>query len=158
MPAQGWWPEGPPRKETLAEARHIGNGDEDAEVVPLRPRPAAAGLDAIVVGGGAIGLACGWRAARAGARVRVLERERPGSGASGVAAGMLAPVGEATWGEEAFVRLALASAAAWPAFATELAADAELPVGYSPLGALHVALDRDEAEALRQRFDRMRAL
>jgi glycine oxidase len=146
------------KESVLGSGSEQGNGKRDATVVPLRRAPGPRGLDALIVGGGVIGLSCAWRIAQRGARVRVLERERPGAGASGVAAGMLAPVGEATWGEEAFVRLALASAAAWPAFATELAADAELPVGYSPLGALHVALDRDEAEALRQRFDLMRAL
>ena len=56
--------------------------------------------DAIFVGGGVIGLACAWRAAERGARVCVLERDRPAAGATGVAAGMLAPVGEASWGEE----------------------------------------------------------
>ena len=49
-----------------------------------------------------------------------------------MAAGMLAPVGEAIWGEEALMRLGLASARAWPGFAAELAADSELEVGYAP--------------------------
>jgi glycine oxidase len=142
----------------LAEATYIGNGDEDAEVVPLRPRPVSTGLDAIIVGGGAIGLACAWQAARAGARVRVIERDRPGGGASGVAAGMLAPVGEATWGEDELLRLALASARRWPAFAAAVEADAEAGLSYVESGALHVALDRDEAEALDRRYDLMRSL
>jgi glycine oxidase len=115
-------------------------------------------LDALVVGGGVIGLACAWRAARRALRVRVLERARPGAGASGVAAGMLAPVGEATWGEENLLDLALASARAWPGFATELAEASGRRVGYLPYGALHVALDRDEGEELRRRFELMRSL
>jgi glycine oxidase len=131
-------------------------------VVPLkrlRSHDAGAdGVDAIVVGGGAIGLACAWRAARRGLRVRVLERDQPGVGASNVAAGMLAPVGEASWGEEALLRLALASARSWPSFAAELAADSEMEVGYEPGGALHVALDRDEVEELRRRFELMETL
>ena len=57
-------------------------------------------FDLLVVGGGVIGLACGWRAAQRGLRVCVLERGEVAAGASGVAAGMLAPVGEAWWGEE----------------------------------------------------------
>ena len=69
-------------------------------------------LDAIVVGGGVIGLACAWRAAQRGLPVAVLERERPGAGASGVAAGMLAPVGEATWGEDRLLELAAGLASA----------------------------------------------
>ena len=66
-------------------------------------------LDAIVVGGGVIGLACAWRLAQRGLDVVVLERDRPGAGASDVAAGMLAPVGEATWGEDWLYELARAS-------------------------------------------------
>ena len=119
-----------------------------------RPAP----VDALVVGAGAVGLACAWRAAERGLRVRVLERDVPGSGASGVAAGMLAPVGEATWGEEELLALALASHARWPGFAAELAAAAEREVGYLELGALHVANDRDEASELRHRFELMRSL
>ena len=134
----------------------------DDVVVPLkRSRVRDDGpeaLDAVVVGGGALGLACAWRAARRGVRVRVLERDHPGAGASHVAAGMLAPVGEASWGEEALMRLGLASARAWPEFAAELATDSELAVGYEPCGALHVALDRDEAEELRRRFELMDSL
>ena len=59
------------------------------------------GYDAIVVGGGVIGLACAWRAARRGARVCVLERDHPAAGATGVAAGMLAPVGRGVLGRGA---------------------------------------------------------
>ncbi|HEX3262544.1 MAG TPA: FAD-dependent oxidoreductase, partial [Solirubrobacterales bacterium] len=130
-------------------------------VVPLRRRrgrDADGVLDAIIVGGGTIGLACAWRAARRGLRVRVLERDAPGAGATGVAAGMLAPVGEAKWGEEALVRIALASARDWSGFAAELERDSGLESGYEPRGALHVALDRDESEALRRRFELMASL
>jgi glycine oxidase len=115
-------------------------------------------LDAVVVGGGAIGLACSWRAAQRGMRVRVLERDQPGSGASGVAAGMLAPVGEATWGEDRLLEAALASHSAWPGFAEELAADGGVETGFMPGGALHVALDRDEAAELRRRHELMSSL
>jgi glycine oxidase len=67
---------------------------------------------------------------------------------------MLAPVGEANWGEEALVRLALASARNWPVFAAELERESDLESGYEPRGALHVALDRDEAEELRRLLKR----
>jgi glycine oxidase len=131
-------------------------------VVPLRRSRAGddggESLDAVIVGGGTIGLACAWRAARRGLRVRVLERDVPGAGATHVAAGMLAPVGEANWGEDALVRIALASARDWSGFAAELEQDSGLPSGYEPRGALHVALDRDEAEELRRRYDLMASL
>ena len=142
----------------MAEARRSENGDADAEVVRLRPRSRPAGLDAIIVGGGVIGLACAWRAARGGARVRVIERESPGAGASGVAAGMLAPVGEATWGERALLALALASAEGWPSFVADIEEDSGGRVSYLRSGALHVALDRDEAEVLDRRYELMRSL
>jgi glycine/D-amino acid oxidase-like deaminating enzyme len=111
------------------------------------------GYDAIFVGGGVIGLASAWRAAARGARVCVLERDRPAAGATGVAAGMLAPVGEALWGEEELLALNLDSLRRWPAFARELEDEAELEISFSPCGALHVALDRDEAEELRRRHE-----
>jgi glycine oxidase len=115
-------------------------------------------VDAVIVGGGVIGLTCAWCAARRGLRVRVLERDRPGAGASGVAAGMLAPVGEATWGEEELLSLALRSHALWPDLAHRLAATAGRDPGFLELGAIHVALDRDEASELRRRFELMRSL
>ena len=64
---------------------------------------------------------------------------------------MLAPVGEASWGEEKLLSLNLESLSRWPGFAAELEADAELGVEFARCGALHVALDRDEAEELRRR-------
>ncbi len=114
--------------------------------------------DVVVVGAGVIGLACAWRAAERGLRVLVLERDRPGAGASNVAAGMLAPVGEATFGEDRLLELALESHRLWPRFDAELAAAAGAETGYAQLGALHVALDRDEAAELRRRFELMRSL
>ena len=122
------------------------------------PNRASDQADVVVVGAGVIGLACAWRCAQSGLRVRVLERDAPGAGASGIAAGMLAPVGEATWGEEGLTRLALGSHAAWPGFARELAEASGADVGYLPLGAIHAAFDRDEAEELRRRYHLMREL
>lgn len=111
------------------------------------------GHDVVVVGAGVIGLACAWRCAQRGMRVLVLERSSsPGDGASGVAAGMLAPVTEAEFGEEALLRLNLAGAALWPAFAAELSERSGLDTGYRASGALVAAADRDDAEELRRLF------
>ena len=79
----------------------------------------------------------------------------PPLGHQGLLPGCWHPVGEANWGEDALMRMATASARAWPEFASELAADSRLDVGYDACGALHVALDRDEAEELRRRFELM---
>lgn len=115
-------------------------------------------FDAVFVGGGIIGLAGAWRAAQRGARVAVLERAEPPAGATNVAAGMLAPVGELTFGEPELLRMTLASARLYPSFVAELEQASGLPTGYSRCGALHVALDRDEAAELRRVHDLQRSL
>ena len=107
--------------------------------------------DAAVVGAGVIGLACAWQAAQRGLGVVVLERGEPGSGATGVAAGMLAPVGEVAFGEQRLLEMMLASAEAYPDFCAALEAASGVATGYRRCGALHVALDRDEAGELRRR-------
>ena len=113
--------------------------------MPQDPNPTH---DVAVIGGGVIGLAVAWRAAKRGHDVCVLERGELGSGATHVAAGMLAPVTEADAGELALLKLGLRSARRWPGFATELAAAADIDPGLRACGALVVARDRDEAEAL----------
>jgi glycine oxidase len=104
--------------------------------------------DVAVIGGGVIGLAIAWRAAQRGHSVCVLERGALGAGASHVAAGMLAPVTEADAGELALLELGLRSARLWPPFAAQLSEAAGADPGLRRCGALVVARDRDEAEAL----------
>lgn len=105
--------------------------------------------DVVVVGGGVIGLAVGWRAAAAGLRVAVVD-PRPAGGATNVAAGMLAPVTEASYGEQALLSLCLASARRFPSFAAELAEVAGRPAGYRETGTLAVAADADDRAELRE--------
>jgi glycine/D-amino acid oxidase-like deaminating enzyme len=50
------------------------------------------------MGGGVWGLACAWEMARRGARVRLIERDRIGAGASGGVVGALAPHAPERWG------------------------------------------------------------
>ncbi len=107
--------------------------------------------DVVLVGAGVIGLASAWACARRGMDVCVLERDRPAAGATGVAAGMLAPVGEASWGEESVLSLNRNSLERWSKFAQDLEAETGLQVEFGAGGALHVALDRDEAEELQRR-------
>ena len=115
-------------------------------------------FDAIFVGGGVIGLSCAWRAARRGARVALLERAEPPAGATRVAAGMLAPVGELAFGEPELLEMTLASAQLYPDFVAELEAATGESTGYTCQGALHIALDRDEAGELRRVHDLQRSL
>ncbi len=106
--------------------------------------PERSGHDVVVVGAGLIGLACAWRAAQRGLSVILVEAKEPAAGASGVAAGMLAPVTEAEFGEEELLRLNLEAHARWQEFAPELGGD----LHHRREGALLVAADRDDAEAL----------
>ena len=115
--------------------------------------------DAVIVGGGVIGLACAWRLAQGGAQGRACSSaERPPAGATRVAAGMLAPVGELTFGEPELLELTLAAAELYPGFVAELEEASGVATGYAVCGALHVALDRDEAEQLRRVHDLQRSL
>jgi glycine oxidase len=111
-------------------------------------------LDAVIVGGGVIGLSCALRAQQRGLRVCVLERGEPGCGATRAAAGVLAPDPETP----GFTALARRSAELWPAFADELG-----DVGYTRCGSLVLAfdeaeLDRSFPEAGRLSGDECRAL
>ena len=119
--------------------------------------PMKTSYDVAVVGAGIVGLSCAWAAARRGMSVLVVDRDAAGSGASGVAAGMLAPVTEAEFGEEALLRLNLEAARAWPVFAARLAEQSGIDTSYRESGALVVAADRDDAEALRRLHDLQRA-
>lgn len=114
--------------------------------------------DALIVGGGVIGLSIAMRAAEAGVRACVIERGAPAGGATGVAAGMLAPVGEASWGEDALLELGRESLQMWPRFAADVESLAGMSAGFRRTGALHVALDRDEAEELDRRHELQRRL
>lgn len=111
--------------------------------------PGASVRDVVVVGGGIVGLAVAWRAADAGLAVTVLDPS-PGEGATRAAAGMLAAVSEADFGERELARLNLASAARWPEFAADLAAATGRDVPLLRAGSLAVAYDADDLALLRR--------
>jgi len=114
--------------------------------------------DVVVIGGGVIGLAVAWRAARAGLLVTVLERGRPGGETSHVAAGMLAPISEASLTERPGLALGLRSADAYQEFVAALSEASGQDLGYLRCGTLAVARDGDEAEALEREFEMRRGL
>jgi glycine oxidase len=111
--------------------------------------------DVVVVGAGVIGLSIAWSAARAGLAVTVRDPAlaapvptgEDGS-ASWAAAGMLAPVTEVHYGEEALLALNRAAAERWPAFAAELETAAGAPIGYRTSGTLSIARDGDDLAVL----------
>lgn len=78
-----------------------------------------------VAGAGALGLACAVRLAEAGAKVTVFDPAPPAANASGVAAGMLAPVFEAVLDAAARPHFGLLMAARelWPGFSERYGID-----------------------------------
>ena len=105
----------------------------------------------VVVGAGAIGCATAFALADRGVAVLIIDRSTAGSGASGAAAGMLAPFSESPKRGPVFEAgaAALAEFAAWRA-AVEHAAGVELEA--SAAGSLVVAGDAHQAEELRSRL------
>ncbi len=104
-------------------------------------------FDVAVAGGGLIGLAVAWRCAQRGQRVCVLD-DAPGTGASAAAAGMLAPVTEASYGEERLLDLCRESLARYPGFVAELERVTGVDVGLRTTGTLVVGFDADDMAAL----------
>lgn len=105
-----------------------------------------------IVGGGIIGLSIGWECLRRGHEVTVAD-PHPGQGASHVAAGMLAPVGEAHFGEQALTALLVEAARLWPSYAASLG-----DVGYRDEGTLQIGLTADDVNELKRLWQHQESL
>ncbi len=97
----------------------------------------------LIIGGGVIGLAIGWRAAQRGLKVIVAD-PAPGYGASHAAAGMLTPVAEAAYAERELFELGRRSLSQYPEFAAELTEVTGASVGFRRTGTLLVGYDADD--------------
>lgn len=117
----------------------------------------AADPDVVVAGGGLIGLSVAWRSAQRGLSVTVVD-EQASAGASYAAAGMLAPVSEAAYGEEALLALCLDSLRRYPAFVVEVERASRIDVGLRRAGTLVVGFDADDVRALDALHDFQRGL
>lgn len=107
----------------------------------------SAPVDVVVAGGGLIGASIAWRSIQRGLTVRLVD-PAPGSGASHAAGGMLAPVSEATYGEERLLRLCQESLRRYPSFVAELESATGRSVGLRTTGTLLVGFDADDMRAL----------
>ena len=104
-----------------------------------------------VVGGGIIGLTTAFELTERGQRVRVYDPTpgECGTGASYFAGGMLAPIAEVQFQQDALFPLMVSSANAYPSLMRRLAAVTDAPTGYDTTGTLVVASDRADAAHLR---------
>lgn len=114
---------------------------------PSRGVASSRTADVVVVGGGLIGASAAWRLAQRGLSVALIVGD-PTMAASGVAAGMLAPVTETTFTEERLLRLTLESVEMYDAFCAELTEASDQPAGLLRTPTLSVAHDADDAARL----------
>ena len=109
------------------------------------------GADVVVVGAGVIGCALARELTQAQLRVVVIDRDEPGAGASGAAAGILSPQAEAD-GPSPLLALGLESRSMFPALVEDLRGETGIDVPYRASGTLVIALDNEEEALLEKRY------
>jgi len=110
----------------------------------------------IIVGGGIIGLATGWRLLREGAeRVEIFEAGEAGrSGAAWVAAGMVSPKAEASYEDMDIYEEGVRSLDLYTRFLEELAQDATVTVPQlDRCGAMMLATNADEVREIDRQLE-----
>jgi glycine oxidase len=115
-------------------------------------RGAGGGPAVVVVGAGIVGCAVAWELGRAGVRVEVVDRHADAREASWAAAGMLAPLAEAS-GPGPFLELLRAALARFPSLASRLLDETGLAIEYDTKGTVVAALTAEDEAALSTRAD-----
>lgn len=110
-------------------------------------------MKVVVIGAGIAGLSIGWRLAKSGCEVVVLERAQPGRGATWASGGMIAAAAEYPGAAGPEAQLADHAASLWPAFAAEIEADSGRKIAYRRDGTLIVALSPDALQRLSARAE-----
>lgn len=112
--------------------------------------------DLTVMGAGIFGLAVAWEAARRGARVRVIERERIGAGASGGVVGALSPHVPEQWNAKKQFQLEALLMA--ERFWAGVHAASGCDPGYARTGRVQPLADPGAVDIARRRADEARRL
>ena len=114
-----------------------------------------------IIGGGIIGLTTAFELTERGENVHLVDAETSDYGttddgtalypaASHYAGGMLAPIAEVQFQQDALFPLMTASADAYPSLMERLSRATDLPTGYDTTGTLIIAADRADAEHLQR--------
>jgi len=104
-------------------------------------------MDVLVIGGGVIGLGVAWELSRRGAKVRLLERAKIGSGTTWAAAGIL-PAARADTALDPLDRLRGLSHEAYPRWADAILDQTGVDVGLRRCGGYYLASTVGEAASL----------
>jgi glycine oxidase len=107
--------------------------------------------DAVVLGGGVVGLAAARELARRGLSVAVVERGSAGGESSWAAGGMLAPQCEADAPDD-FFRLACAARDLYPDFAAALREETGIDIELDETGTLYLATTEEDARETERRY------
>ena len=110
-------------------------------------------FDTIVVGAGVIGLSIAYELLCRDRSVLIVEKDRPGAGASSVAGGMLGAVSEAEDQPDTLTELCLEAARRYPEFVDRLERVSKRSTRYRNDGTLWVALNRDDEQELERLED-----
>jgi glycine oxidase len=113
--------------------------------------------DVIVIGAGIIGASIAWKLARFGLSVSILDAGTVGGEASWAGAGMLALGGEVE-ARDMWSDLALESLGMYPDYVAQLEAESGIPIDYRRCGAVEVAFECEEYQALARRAELQRPL
>lgn len=97
-------------------------------------------MNVVIVGAGVAGLGIGWRLAKAGAKVKVLERAQAGRGATTASGGMIAAAAELGHAETPETAFARRANELWPGFVADVEAQSGVSVDYRKNGSLMAAL------------------
>jgi glycine oxidase len=96
-------------------------------------------MNVVIIGAGIAGLGIGWKLAKAGASVTILERAQAGSGATTASGGMIAATAELGGVDTPVALFAKRANELWPGFVTQLEAESGISVDYRKNGSLMVA-------------------